>query len=252
MTVGCLLLWAAGDAVTGEAFVNEAGAPLTIAVIGTGRVGSALGPRFAKLGMTVVYGTRDPDRESVRGLVERTGSESVALSQAEAANRADWVLLAVPWRAVDSLLDEIGPALAGKVVIDVTNALRIGNDGLMVMAVESSAGQIIQSSVPDAKLVKAFNTMGFHVMAQPAAAGGPVRVPLVGNDTAAKADVAAVVRALGFDPVDLGPIKHAHVLEGMALLYMVPYTQGSPEDRFEFYFRKGAGPVRSEGVRPAE
>jgi len=246
------LLWAAGDAVSGEVFVNEAGEPLTIAVIGTGRVGSALGPRFAKLGMNVIYGTRDPDRESVRALVERSGGESVALSQVSAAQRADWVLLAVPWRAVENLLDEIGTLLAGKVVIDVTNALRIGDDGLMAMAVESSAGQIIQTSVPDAKLVKAFNTMGFHVMAQPAAAGGPVSVPLVGDDAAAKADVAAAVRALGFDPVDLGPIKHAHVLEGMALLYMVPYTQGTPEDRFEFYFRKGAGPARTEGVRPAE
>jgi len=248
----CILLSSADAIALDEDFVNGAGQPLTIAVIGTGRVGGALGPRFARLGITVIYGSRDPNRESVRELVARTGGNSIALSQKEAAKLADWVLLAVPWKAVDALLEEIGPMLGGKIVIDATNALRMGDDGLMVMAVESSAGQIIQSLVPDAKLVKAFNTMGFHVMAEPAAAGGPVSVPLVGDDADAKIAVASLVTALGFHPVDVGPIRYAHATEQMAMLYMVPYLLGRSSDRFEFYFRTGAGPAASDGVRPAE
>jgi len=247
-----ILLWSANATAVDEVFVNDAGQPLTIGVIGTGRVGGALGPRLAALGINVIYGSRDPDRESVRQLVARTGDNSVAFSQKVAAERADWVLLAVPWKAIDALLIQIGPMLDDKIVIDATNALRMGDDGLMAMAVESSAGQVIQSLVPDAKLVKAFNTVGFHVMAEPAAAGGPVSVPLVGDDADAKVAVASLVTALGFDPVDLGPIKHAHATEQMAILYLVPYMQGSLEERFEFYFRKGAGPAVSEGVRPAE
>lgn len=248
----CILLSSADAIAIDEDFVNAAGQPLTIAVIGTGRVGGALGPRFAQLGITVIYGSRDPNRESVRQLVARTGNNAIARSQKEAAKLADWVLLAVPWKAVDALLQEIGPMLGDKIVIDATNALRIGDDGLMAMAVESSAGQIIQSSVPDAKLVKAFNTMGFHIMAEPAAAGGPVSVPIVGDDVDAKIAVASLVTALGFDPVDVGPIRHAHATEQMAILYMVPYMSGNSAEQFEFYFRKGTGPALSEGVRPAE
>lgn len=243
---------AAHSGAGGEIFMSDDGERLTVAVVGTGRVGGALGPRFAELGFKVLYATRNPDRDTVRELVAQTGEDAQALPQAEAIAQADWVLLAIPWRAVEALLAEVGSSLPGKILIDVTNALTFGDDGMMAMAVDTSAGQIIQDTVPDAKVVKAFNTMGYHVMADPAAAGGPVTVPIVGNDKSAKTDVAAVIDALGFESADLGPIKHAHELEGMAVLYMVPYLAGEPGDRFEYYFRRGAGPAVSEGVRPAE
>ena len=92
----CLAGWSAAGVANGGDFVNESGKPLTIAVIGTGRVGGALGPRFAELGMRVVYGSREPGRPDVRELVEKTGGNAIALSQLEAAQSADWAVLAVP------------------------------------------------------------------------------------------------------------------------------------------------------------
>lgn len=221
------------------------------AIIGTGRMGSALGLRLAKLGHRIVFGSRNPDRNDLRELIERCGHGASAAPVADAVRSAEQVIVAVPFKAMDSVLAEVGD-LDGQRVIDVSNALEMDKDGLMRMAVADSSGERLQAAKPGAQVVKAFNTIGFHVIANPVAAGGPVTVPIAGNDSAAKQQVIALGESLGFECLDLGPLRQAHALEAMAQLYLVPYLSGRREEAFEFYLRQGASPASSGGVRAAE
>lgn len=208
----------------------------TVAIIGTGRVGAALGPQFARLGHPVIYGSRNPNQDNVRTLVDRTTGGARALHPRDAATRADIVVLAVPWDAARETVRGLGD-LSGKIIIDVTNAFEPGPDRLMQMVVDTSGGELVQSWAPRAKVVKAFNTLQAKVMANPKLADGPITVPLCGDDARAKARVAEIVRGMGFETADVGPMKHARWLEGMTILYLTPTMSGRPQDSFEFYFR---------------
>ncbi len=205
----------------------------TIAIIGTGRVATALGPQFAKQGHRIIYGSRNPDRDSVRQLVARTHATASAMGSADAVRQADIVVLAVPWAAAETVVKSLGD-LTGKIIIDPTNPYERGQDGLARLVVDTSAAELIQGWAPGAKVVKAFNAMSSTVMADPDSAGGPVTVPLVGDDPEAKATVAGIILAMGLETIDLGPVRDAHVVEGMLLLWVNARVLGHP---FNYYMR---------------
>lgn len=206
----------------------------TIAIIGTGNVASALGPAFAKAGHRIVYGSRNPDRDSVRDLVARTGPDASAVAQSAAARGADVVILAVPGSVAVDVARNLGD-LSGKVVIDPTNPRRVASDGLLDYAFDGSNAERIQNAVPGAHVVKAFNTMTAATMIHSEATGGPVSVPLAGDDAGAKAIVARLAEDLGLQPLDLGPVRYAHVIEGMFLVWANARRAGNA---FEYDLRR--------------
>ncbi len=225
-----------------------------VAVIGTGRMGGAIGQRFAGLGYTVIYGSREPESPRVQAVVKATGRDARAMRQVDAAAAADIVVLALLWKGTETFVREADTRLDGKILFDITNApLKFGRNQ-RAGSVDSSAGELIQGWAPRSKVVKAFNTVGYHIVADPALAKGPVTVPLVGNDAAAKTVVGGLCQSMGFETSDVGPIENAHALEAMAKIYFVPYGEQRFDEAFEFYFRKGTAPpglskaaVRSAG-----
>lgn len=205
----------------------------TIAVIGTGNVGSALGTRLGGVGHTIVYGSRNPSSDDVSDLVSRSGRAASAVLPSEAIVDADMVILAVPGMLVEGIVRDLGD-LAGKIVIDPTNPLTRDDEGRFVMGVETSNGELVQAAVPDAHVVKAFNTLSYQTMLDPASSGGRVSIPLAGNDPAAKERVAELVRAIGLWPADVGPIESSKHVEGMLILWINARAAGNA---FDYYLR---------------
>lgn len=190
---------------------------MKIAILGTGNVGGALGTGWARKGHTVVLGTRDAGAADVKALLAAAPG-SRAAGAAEAAAGADVVVLAVPYEAAVAVLEAAGP-LAGKVLVDGTNPLADRAQRLALPNTTSGAEEIAKAA-PGARVVKAFNTIGFNVMAGPGFPGGAASLLFCGDDADAKKTVASLAADLGFDPVDAGPLSEARLLEPFALLWI--------------------------------
>ena len=207
----------AAAAVAAAGFDLQSAAAETVAMIGTGNVGAALGRRFAENGHKIVYGSRDPSAADVRELVAVTGNGAVATTQAEAAAQGDIVILAVPWSAAEDVVRALRD-LRGKIVVDPTNPRVMASDGFADYPIEGSNAERIARLAPGAHVVKAFSTLGAETMLDPGLAGGPVTVPIVGDDRAAKERIAALTREIGLEAVDVGPLRHARIIEGLHYL----------------------------------
>ena len=206
-----------------------------IAFVGTGNVPDALGPKFAEMGHAIVYGSRAPDRDDVQALVAKTGNGATAVTPVESVVDADIVFIAVPGLIALDVVEGLGD-LSGKIIVDPTNPLQPDpEDGFANHMVETSNAEMMQDMLPDSYVIKAFNTLGVGTMNDPASAGGPVTIPLVGNDDAAKARIAELIEGIGFESADLGPIRFAHVLEGMLALWANGIQLGEP---FDWYLQK--------------
>ena len=127
------------------ATTSWAESPGTVAVIGTGDLGDSLGPRFASLGYTVIYGSRDPESEHIAALVAETGTGASAALPADAAADADIVVLAIPWPAMETVARSLGD-LDGKIVIDPSMPFKQGADGYPEHLFTTSSAEMIQDS----------------------------------------------------------------------------------------------------------
>lgn len=205
----------------------------TIAMIGTGNVGAALGQRFAEQGHTVVYGSRNPAAADVVALVRDTGHGATALPPAEAAARSRIVVLAVPWTAAEDVARSLGD-LSGKIIVDPTNPRVMAADGFAdYPALPDSNAERLARLAPGAQVVKAFSTLGAETMLDPHLAEGPVTIPVVGDDRAAKETIATLAREIGLEAIDVGPLRHARIIEGLHYL-----RANALDGRVNFYFRR--------------
>jgi 8-hydroxy-5-deazaflavin:NADPH oxidoreductase len=202
---------------------------MKIGIIGTGNIGGALARLWMAHGHEIVLGVRDEEKlAAVQGSFP--GAE-VALTE-DAAAGAEVVTIALPWPAVEPVLAGI-ESLAGKLLIDTNNPLKADLSGLEGLGGKSAA-EVIQELHPEARVVKAFNTLGAaylgHARVDDADAGGFY----CGDEAGAKAVVAELVEQTGLVPVDCGPLRNARYLEAMAMLWIDMAFGHRRGERFAF------------------
>jgi 8-hydroxy-5-deazaflavin:NADPH oxidoreductase len=193
---------------------------MNVAIIGTGNVGSALARSLAKAGHAITITSTSPDQADA--IAAEVGGKAAGTNH-EAAEVGDVVIPAVYYDRVNEVLDEIGDALDGKILIDVTNRTA-ENPGLVVDG--TSNAETIQAKVPQALVVKAFNTLFASRQADPFVDGVPVDAFVAGSDDRAKGEVLDLVRSTGANPVDVGPLEAARNLEAMGAMLIGINMQG--------------------------
>jgi NADPH-dependent F420 reductase len=187
---------------------------MQIAIIGAGNVGKALATSFSSAGHDVTITSRDPEDS---GAVAAATGARVGTSNADAARDAEVIVLAVPFASVADIASEIAPVVEGRVVVDVTNRMSFGANG-PEMDTTTSNGEEIAALLPGARVVKAFNTLFASRQADPVTQTVRLDGFVAGDDADAKALVLTLVRSVGLDPIDVGPLVRARQLEALAFL----------------------------------
>ena len=191
---------------------------MQIAIIGAGNVGSALARGWARGGHRLQLGVRDTSDPKVQSLCRETGA--FAKNPREAAEAAPVVVLALPWGAAAEAVQALGP-MAGKIVIDCMNPLTL-RDGVLALerGFSGSAGEAVAGWLPQARVVKTLNQVGAEVMADTSGFAVAPAMFMAGNDANAKATVAALLRDLGFEPLDAGALSQSRHLEPYAMVWI--------------------------------
>jgi 8-hydroxy-5-deazaflavin:NADPH oxidoreductase len=196
---------------------------MKIGVLGTGDVGKALGKAFLALGHEVKMGAREATNEKATAWAKEMGGKASNGTFGDAVDFADIVVLATLGVANESVLRMAGvERFAGKLVIDTTNPLDFSK-GYPALAVghTDSGGEQVQRLIPDAHVVKAWNTVGNTLMFKPELAGGPPDMFICGNNEDAKKRVSDILVDFGWGVVDLGGIEASRYLEPLCLTWVL-------------------------------
>jgi predicted dinucleotide-binding enzyme len=192
-----------------------------VGILGSGDVGKALARGFIMLGHEVKIGSREP--EKLAGFVAAEGERASAGTFAETAKFGDLLVLATLGNAAQSAIEMAGKSnFDNKVLIDTTNPLDFSAGApRLSVGFNDSLGEQVQRLLPNARVVKAFNTVGNAHMVNPDFPNGPPTMFLAGNDDESKRLVSQVCEQFGWDVSDLGGIESSRYLEPMCMAWVV-------------------------------
>lgn len=203
---------------------------MSIAIIGAGNVGMALGQALTRRGENVVFGVPEPQKYAAA--VAALGERARLTGTAEAIAGADLIILAVPHAATAPIAQSL-PDWQGKILVDATNPLAPGLAGL-TLGTTTSGAEVLAQQARGARVVKAFNSTGAENMADATYAGGLPMMPVCGDDAEARQRVMALATLIGFEAVDMGPLMAARYLEPFAMTWIhLAFRQGMGR-RFAF------------------
>jgi predicted dinucleotide-binding enzyme len=209
---------------------------MKIGVLGSGEVGQTLAAGFAKHGYEVMIGTSSPDKLAAWH-AQNTAVEIGSFAQT--ATFGHLIALAVKGSAASAALHSAGAANLGqKPVIDATNPIADAPpvNGVLrfFTSLDESLMERLQREFPEAKLVKAFNSVGKDLMFDPQFPGGPPTMFICGNDAVAKAMVTGILTKLGWETADMGAAEAARAIEPLCMLWCIPgFTQNQWSHAFK-------------------
>jgi 8-hydroxy-5-deazaflavin:NADPH oxidoreductase len=197
---------------------------MKVGVLGSGDVGKTLASGFIKHGHTVMMGTRSPQK--LDEWVQKNPNARVGSAE-EAAQFAEAILLAVKGSAASEALRDAGATnLSGKIVIDATNPISDAPpaNGLLnfFTTLDDSLMERLQKEFPDARFVKAFNSVGAPSMVNPLFKNGPPTMFICGNDDGAKKAVTGILAQFGWETADMGKAESARAIEPLCILWCLP------------------------------
>lgn len=197
---------------------------MNIGIIGAGKVGAALGSIWTAKGHTVIYGVRNPLAPHVQTVLEQSEHKASAVRVKEAAEKSDIIVLATPWDAVGEVAFQL-IGMSGKILIDCTNPVKPNPQ--WPLAQGASAAEEIAKRLPGFRVVKAFNTLGAGNLSDVTFGAVHADAFICGDDADAKRTVVELAKEIGLDPVDVGGLKSAEMLESLAKLWItIAYNQG--------------------------
>jgi hypothetical protein len=195
-----------------------------VGVLGSGEVGRRLAAGFSSRRHDVMIASREPDKPELREWLTGDGAGIEGGTFAETAAHGQLLVLAVLGTAAEQAIGEAGAEnFSGKVVIDATNPLDFsgGFPPKLAISGEDSLGERVQRALPDAKVVKAFNTIGSPYFVDPSFAEGKPTMLIAGDDEDAKRLVGDVLADFGWpEPVDIGGIDGARELEAICIAWV--------------------------------
>jgi 8-hydroxy-5-deazaflavin:NADPH oxidoreductase len=190
---------------------------MKLGIVGSGRVGSALGAWAAKAGYDVAFTSRNESH--AREAAHHAAHEAKALPLRELIDESPLILLALPYAEVKRALGPMREHLGRKTIIDATNPITPDHKSLVLGHTTSGAEEIARLFL-DANVVKAFNVVFSEVYASqnPKIDGQTISIFFAGDDAESKQRVGELIERMGFDPVDAGPLQNARYLEPLSLL----------------------------------
>lgn len=183
---------------------------MKIAVIGSGNIGGTLAKKWAAAGHQITLGARDPAKAEVQETVSRIGAGTRATTIRDAVEDADAVLFAVPGNAMSGVVEALGTALNGKVVIDAAN-----NIGAPV----ANSVAIIQSAANEASVYRAFNIYGWENFAEPEVGGVRADLFYAGTDGRSRQAAEQLITDVGLNPVWVGGPEKAELVDQLLRLW---------------------------------
>lgn len=199
---------------------------MKIGIIGSGIVGRVLASAFLNEGHNVMLGTRNTSKdEIIKWKDSNAGGQAGSFE--DAAKFGELLVLATAGAVVEEVVQLAGPSnFAGKTVIDTTNPISkdapVNGVLKFFTTLEDSLMERIQKKLPEARLVKAFNSVGNALMYKPGFRGGPPTMFICGNHEPAKKQVAGILRAFGWETEDMGMVEAARAIEPLCILWCIP------------------------------